>query len=216
MTTDIAVAPAPRISDQPIAIAAIAILAIATAVFGFLYFQASRDLEGQKATVATLQSELAVAKSDVAKESARAAELKSDLNAAQTVAQSLAAKSTQLQSDIESKEQALAKEKSNAESAQAALEREKARPPAVPVRVEMRSSAMGRGLVAMLTNTLAKQSPLLLATQNPTTQAAKRFSLQVAPGTKLELGYREGWQFASGDRVLLRSAGFEDVQYTVP
>jgi uncharacterized membrane-anchored protein YhcB (DUF1043 family) len=83
-----------------------------------LYYQATRDLETQKATVASLQLELA-------KEVARAAELKSDLNTAHTDAQTPAAKSAQLSSVVESKEQALAGEKSKAESVQAALDQEK-------------------------------------------------------------------------------------------
>jgi septal ring factor EnvC (AmiA/AmiB activator) len=223
MTSETPGTTAPRNILQVLSLVANAIFAIAVAAFAFLYFQANRDLDGQKASVAALQTELAGQKASVAavqtelaKEAARAAELKSDLNSVRTTAQSLADKSAQLQSDILSKEQALAQEKSRAESAQTALEREKARPPAVPIRVEMRRSAMGGGLVAMLSNTSARQLPLLVATQNPTTRATKRFTRQVAPGRKIELGHQEGWAFASGDRVLLRSAGFEDLQYTVP
>ncbi|MCL6482884.1 MAG: hypothetical protein I4O49_01685 [Janthinobacterium lividum] len=54
-----------------------------------------------------------------------------------------------------------------------------------------------------------------MATSNPTTQAVKKLSLQVAPGAKVEIGFREGVQFASGDQVILRSAGYEDLHYTV-
>jgi len=199
----------PKNHIQTASLIANAVLAIAAAAFAFLYVQANRDIETQKTSVAALQTELA-------KEVARAAELKSDLNATRTAAQSLAEKSTQLQSAILSKEQALAQEKAKAESVQAALDKEKSRLPAVPVRIEMRRSAMGRGLVATLSNTSAKQLPLLVATHNPTTKATQQFSLQVAPGLKKEIGYQEGWAFASGDRLILRSSGFEDIQYTVP
>jgi hypothetical protein len=147
---------------------------------------------------------------------ARAAELKSDLNATRTTAQSLAEKSVQLQSAILSKEDALAQEKAKAESARAVLEGEKSRLPPVPVRIEMRPSAMGRGLVMMISNTSARQLPLLAETHNPTTNATKQFSLQIGPGRKHEIGHQEGWPFASDDRVFLRSAGFEDIQHTVP
>jgi len=183
-------------------------LAVTSVALGALYYQATRDIEIQKATVAGLQLELA-------KEVARAAELKSDLNTAHTEAQTLAVKSAQLSSEVESKEQALAAEKSKAESVQAALDQEKARLPPVPVRIEMRRSAVGRGLVAMFTNTSAMQLSVLMATRNPTTQVVNQKSLQVPPGRKVEIGYLEGVQFASGDQVLLRSAGFEDLRYTV-
>jgi hypothetical protein len=189
-------------------IVAVAVLAITTVTLVVLYGQASHDLEAQKAAVAALQM-------DNAKEASHAAELKSDLNAARTDAQTLATKSAQLKSEVESKEQDLAAEKAKAESTQAQLEEEKARLPAVPVRIQMRPSAMGRGLVAMFTNTSARQLSLLMATRNPTTQAVKQLSLQVAPGTKVEIGFQEGVQFASGDQLMLRSAGYEDLRYTV-
>jgi septal ring factor EnvC (AmiA/AmiB activator) len=187
---------------------AVAVLAIATATLSALYFQASQNLEAQKATVAALQM-------DIAKEASHAAELKSDLSAARTDAQTLATKSAQLKSEVESKEQDLVAEKSKAESVQAALDQERAKLPAVPVRIQMRPSAMGRGLVAMFTNTSARQLSLLMAARNPTTQAVNQLSLQVAPGTKVEIGFREGFQFASGDQLMLRSAGYDDLRYTV-
>jgi hypothetical protein len=199
----------PQQRTSPVALkVAIAALAVTSVVLGALYYQASRDIETQKATVAGLQLELA-------KEVARAAELKSDLNAARTDAQTQATKSAKLSSEVESKEQALAAEKSKAESVQAALDHEKSRLPPVPVRIEMRRSAVGRGLVAMFTNTSAMQLSVLMATRNPTTEVVKEKSFQVPPGGKVEVGYLEGVQFASGDQVRLRSAGFEELHYTV-
>ncbi len=199
----------PRNSSLTFSLIANAILAIATLAFAFLYFQTSRDLDGQKATVAALQTETSSVKSDLAKEAARAAELKSDLNVAKTDAQSLAAKSTQLQADLESKDQALAQNK-------AALDKEKAKLPPVPVSIAMRPSAVNRGLVAVLTNTSTKQLPILLLVVNPTTRQKIQLSLQIAPGKKLEIGHQEGWQFASGDIAFVRSSGYEDLRITVP
>lgn len=194
----------------------VAVLAVATMTLAGLYYQATRDLEAQKANVATLQLE-------IAKEVARSAELKSDLNSSRTDAQTLAAKSAQLSSEVDSKEQALAAErenveaeKSKAELVQAALEQEKSRLPAVPVRIEMRPSLAGRGLVAMLTNTSALQLSVVMGTHNPTTKAIVRKSFQIAPGKKVEIGYLEGVQFASGDEIRMRSAGFEEISYNVP
>ena len=192
-----------------IPIATSAVLAIALAAISFLLYQSNRDLETQKATIISLQAELA-------KEAARAAELKSDLNSVRTSAQLLAEKSNQLETTIVSKEQALTQEKMKAESAQAALEKEKARPPALEVRIEMRNSQMKRGLVAKLSNTSSKQLTVIVTTWNPTTRQQGRFDRLIAPGTTIEIGHREGWAFASGDRLTLRSSGFEDKQYTVP
>lgn len=208
MSSELSIAPHQR-GTLPVTVKAIvAVLAITSATFGGLYYQATRDLETQKATVAGLQLE-------IAKEVARAADLKSDLNSVRADAQNLATKSAQLSSEVESKAQALAAEKSKAESVQAALDQEKSRLPAVPVRIEMRRSAVGRGLVAMFTNTSAMQLSVVMATRNPTTEAVKERTFQIAPGRKVEVGYLEGIQFASGDRVRLRSAGFEEMHYTV-
>jgi septal ring factor EnvC (AmiA/AmiB activator) len=186
-----------------------AVLALVAIAFAFMYFQTSQNLEAQKSAVAALQM-------DIAKEASHSAELKSDLNAARTDAQTLAAMSAQLKSEVERKEQDLAAEKSKSESVQSLLDQEKAKLPPVPVRIQMRTSAMGRGLVAMFTNTSARQLSLLMATRNPTTHAIKQLSFQAAPGAKVEIGFVEGVQFASGDQVRLRSAGYEDVPYTVP
>jgi uncharacterized membrane-anchored protein YhcB (DUF1043 family) len=199
----------PQQRTSPVALkVAVAAFTVTSVALAALYYQATRDIETQKATVASLQLELA-------KEVARAAELKSDLNAARTDAQTQATKSAQLTSEVENKEQALAAEKSKAESVQAALDQEKARLPPVPVRIEMRRSAVGRGLVAMFTNTSAMQLSVMMATRNPTTGAVKDGTFQIAPGRKVEVGYLEGVQFASGDQVRLRSAGFEELHYTV-
>jgi len=130
-------------------------------------------------------TELAATKADLAKEVARAAGLKANLNSTRTELQSLAAQATKLKSE---------------------LEREKARLPAVPVRVEFRRSVMGQGLVGIFSNYSAKQIPVVIALHNPTTGQRKQLSIQIAPGSMDEIGYLEGWQFASGDQIAIRSA----------
>jgi septal ring factor EnvC (AmiA/AmiB activator) len=189
--------------------AAVAAFAVTSAALAALYYQASRELETERATVASLQLE-------IAREVAHAAELKSDLNAARSDAQALTHRSAQLSSEVQNKDKALAVEKSKAESAQAALEQEKARLPAMPLRIEMRRSAVGRGLVAMMTNTSALHLQVVMTAFNPTTGAQIDRSFQIAPGKKVEFGHLEGIQFASGDQVSLRSAGFEEIHYVVP
>jgi hypothetical protein len=55
-----------------------------------------------------------------------------------------------------------------------------------------------------------------MVTRNPTTEVVKEKSFQVPPGRKVEVGYLEGVQFASGDQLVLHSAGHEDLRYIVP
>lgn len=111
------------------------------------------------------------------------AELKRDLNVSRSDAQTLAAKTVELSSEVERKKQdleaerlSLEFEKSKNESAEASLAQEIARLPPVPVRIEIRKSVVGRGLVAMFTNTSAMHLSLVMGTRNPTTQVVNQFS----------------------------------------
>ena len=86
----------------------------------------------------------------------------------------------------------------------------------IPVRIEFRKSRLGRGLVGVFSNMSAKQLPVIVEVRNPTTSQSTEFSIQIASGSHTELGHLEGWQFASGDQVKLRSAGYEPIEAIAP
>ena len=192
------------------------ILVVVVILLSVFYVLSSRDLDISRFTTTGLQVELSGVKAELSKESARAAELKTDLNSTRADVQSLSKQSTDLRSAVSTKEQALAEEKARTEAAQVALEKEKSRLPEVPVRVQFRRSQMGRGLVGMFSNYSAKQLTVVMAFRNPTTGQTKQLQQQIAPGAVLEIGYQEGWQFASGDQIAIRSAGFEIIRSVVP
>lgn len=192
------------------------VLAAGLAAAVVLYFQASSGLESSRAQVASLQAEVEKVKGDLSREAARAAELKSDLGAARANLQSLRAQSSKLKSEVEARERALAEEKARAKSAQAPPKREKAGPPAVPVRVTFRQAGLGRGQIGIFSNYSSIPLPVVIALHNPNTGQRKRFSIRIAPGTRAELGHLDGWRFASGDQVAIRSQGYEPLRVTVP
>jgi len=88
--------------------------------------------------------------------------------------------------------------------------------PALPVVVSFRSSMLGKGLVAVIENTSDRYLTVILAVRNPTLSTARRFTLELKPGSTTDFGHLEGWQFASGDEVGLFNDEFGALKVTVP
>jgi hypothetical protein len=93
--------------------------------------------------------------------------------------------------------------------------REMARP-ALPLVVGFRSSMLGQGLVAMIENTSDRYLTVVLAVRNPTSSTANRFQLELDPRSRTDFGHLEGWQFGSGDEVVLFNDAFGELRITVP
>lgn len=88
--------------------------------------------------------------------------------------------------------------------------------PALPVVIGFRSSILGKGLVAEIENTSDRPLAVILAVRNPEHSTARRFKLDLAPGSRTDFGHLEGWQFAPGDEVSVFSDGFRALTVTVP
>lgn len=88
--------------------------------------------------------------------------------------------------------------------------------PALPVVIGFRSSILGKGLVAEIENTSDRPLAVILAVRNPTLSTARRFKLDLEPGSRTDFGHLEGWQFASGDEVGVFNDGFRALTVTVP
>jgi hypothetical protein len=88
--------------------------------------------------------------------------------------------------------------------------------PALPVIVGFRSSILGKGLVAEIENTSDRYLTVMLTVRNPTLSTARRFKLELRPGSGTEFGHLEGWQFASGDELRLLNDDFGSLSLTVP
>ena len=88
--------------------------------------------------------------------------------------------------------------------------------PALPVMVSFRSSILGKGLVAVFDNTSDRYLTVMLSVRSPTLSTARRFSVELKPKSSTDFGHMEGWQFASGDELVLFNDDFGALRLTVP
>jgi hypothetical protein len=88
--------------------------------------------------------------------------------------------------------------------------------PQMPVVVSFRPSLLGKGMVAVIENSSDRYLTLVLTARNPTLATARRFTLELAPGSSKDFGHLEGWQFASGDELSLFHNDFRGLKVNVP
>jgi len=88
--------------------------------------------------------------------------------------------------------------------------------PALPVVVSFRSSILGKGLVAVFDNTSDRYLTVTLSARSPARSTARRFSIELKPKSSTDFGHMEGWQFASGDELVLFNDDFGALRLTVP
>lgn len=86
----------------------------------------------------------------------------------------------------------------------------------IPVTVSFRDSIVGQGRVLVLSNACPRYLTVRLAVQNPTLGSNGVFAVDVPGGSVTEFGWREGWRFASGDRVRLEHADYRSAGHAVP
>jgi hypothetical protein len=89
-------------------------------------------------------------------------------------------------------------------------------PPEVPIRVSYRHAAIGMGYVAIFDNTSDRFLSLRVSFHNPTINERARVRLDVAPRSRTEWGWLEGWSFASGDIILIEHADYASKKVVVP
>ena len=90
--------------------------------------------------------------------------------------------------------------------------------PVVPVTISWRRAFTGPGLVAAFHNSSDKTLSVLVLVFNPTAKRQREFSLalpQTGNGAA-EIGYGQGWAFASGDQLTVKSDGYRDVSAVTP
>jgi hypothetical protein len=73
----------------------------------------------------------------------------------------------------------------------------------LPVEVTFREAWLTEGQVAQLVNLSARSLPIHLSVTNATHGTARTFDLILAGRQQVELGYFQGWSFASGDQLRL-------------
>lgn len=88
--------------------------------------------------------------------------------------------------------------------------------PPMPVVIRFRSSFIGKGIVAVLENTSDRNLTVVMNLRNPTLANLRRFTLELAPKSSEDFGHLEGWQFASGDEMVMFHNDFNALRLVVP
>ncbi len=88
--------------------------------------------------------------------------------------------------------------------------------PHLPVEVRIRNSLMGRGYVAEFQNTSDKHITVMVKLENFTTNEKWDRTLTIPAFKVVKLGWLEGWQFVSGERITVTLAGHEIRIWQVP
>lgn len=87
----------------------------------------------------------------------------------------------------------------------------------VPVSTTFRRAIIGPGYVLQFHNKSRRTLPLKITVTSPTFNKTKTFDAVADPGPEpLEIGHMEGWTFASGDLIEIRSEGFTPVNVKIP
>ena len=88
--------------------------------------------------------------------------------------------------------------------------------PPMPVVVGFRSSLLGKGIVAVLENTSERYLTVVMNVRNPTLANLRRFTIELAPKSQEDFGHLEGWQFSSGDELVIFHNDFNPLRLVVP
>ena len=122
-----------------------------------------------------------------------------------------ATRATDLTTEVTKLTEALAAETQEVQAKEALLNT-----PEVPVTVSYRQAFAGPGLVAVFRNNSLKTLSVLATFFNPTTGQQRSSQLTITPQGVAEVGHAEGWAFASGDKITLKSADYREVSAQVP
>lgn len=88
--------------------------------------------------------------------------------------------------------------------------------PALPVTVEYRPALTGPGLVLKVNNTSTRHLTIIATLRNPTLNDSRSFRFDIPPQSFGEVGHREGWKLASGDRITLRHNDYQAWNGSIP
>lgn len=75
---------------------------------------------------------------------------------------------------------------------------------------------LGPGLVLHVENNSAQPLFAIVTLNNPTTHAEKSFRLDVPSNGSAEIGHKEGWILATGDKVKVSNDAYKTFEGSVP
>jgi hypothetical protein len=88
--------------------------------------------------------------------------------------------------------------------------------PPLPVDVRFRQALMDKGYVGMFINKSNKPFACKLVLRNSSLNQKTVMLLEIAPKKTTEIGWMEGWSFASGETFEVHCDGYRTMYYSVP
>lgn len=88
--------------------------------------------------------------------------------------------------------------------------------PDLPIVVKYRESMLGKGYVVQFHNKSEKHLKLKVKFSNSTTGQIKEDVIDLKPKNFDEIGWAEGWQFASGEYINVYHADYRSGKYQIP
>ena len=87
--------------------------------------------------------------------------------------------------------------------------------PRLPMTVTKRDSLLGQGLVAVITSESDKTLVIDVVTGKNTGASKELGRLVLEAGKSKEIGWAEGWQFESGDWIILSHQDYHSVRFSI-
>jgi hypothetical protein len=153
----------------------------------------------QHSEVTALTIQLAAATADAKKAQDTAVSLSARLGTMMKDAEQVRAEAAGLQSQVQTTEAKLAAETR----------------PDLPVNLSFRKGLMSPGLVGVFRNTSSKELEFTLDIESPATGRHVRRAVVLNPNGFFEIGAKEGWAFAPGQRITLNNPAYRPVVRTV-
>jgi hypothetical protein len=124
----------------------------------------------------------------------------------------------EIQRERQTRAEAEMRAAAEARSRQAAEQQAEAARRKMPVQIEFRKAAMGRGNVAVIRNTSAEMLELGVTISDGFKVWRKVVQVRPAntPGSMTEIGWAQGWDFKSGDALKLEHRYYLAQQYRAP
>lgn len=88
--------------------------------------------------------------------------------------------------------------------------------PEMPIQLSYRRAITGPGLVVSFRNTSNRALAVAVTLRNPSLNQQKIIRIDVSPSQAREVGYLEGWAFASGDTIRITHNDYKQSEVRVP
>jgi len=88
--------------------------------------------------------------------------------------------------------------------------------PNMPVKVIVRQSIVGEGLVAQFHNETSHRLVVDIILQDKNQDNKRSGALVLQPNAVTEIGWVEAWKFVSGDTIKISHSNYKTITYEIP